>query len=106
VKSIRPIPTPVKPASGQLAGCDLLTAFRRSPAATANSKLVTANSRPQGARNLAGKLLPKLVRKLAWKLMWKLGSVLASKLTSLHRDKLFALLNAKLGNKLAAKLSA
>jgi hypothetical protein len=38
--------------------------------------------------------------------MHKLGSGLASKLTSLHRDKLFALLRAKLGNKLATKLSA
>ena len=35
-----------------------------------------------------------------------LDSKLASKLWSLHRDNLFALLRAKLGNKLAAKLLA
>jgi hypothetical protein len=35
-----------------------------------------------------------------------LASMLTSKLTSLHRDKLLALLRAKLGNKLAKKLPA
>jgi hypothetical protein len=83
----------------------------RLPLQTADGSLQT---RPQGARKLsgklirklAGKLLAKLVRKLARKLIWKLGSDLASKFTSLHRDKLLVLLRAKLGNKLAMKLSA
>ena len=73
-----------------------------------------ARHTPELLRKLIGKLVRKLPAKFLGNLVGKLGqklarmlvSRLASKLRSLHRDNLFALLTAKLGNKPAAKLAA